>query len=73
MEKNKVKQLIDDIKFWLELCDKKIYSFVEKKEWQDDRYYEQLNKEDFIFVIKNKIKKLEKLLEKNEKIIKNII
>ena len=66
MEKNKIKQMIVDIKFWVNLCDEKIDYFAEKKEWQDDKYYEPLTKDDFLFVIKNKIEKLEKLLEKNE-------
>ena len=66
MEKNKVKQILNDIKFWTNECDKNIDSFVETENWKKDKYYEKLTKDDFIFVIKNKIEKLEKLLEKNE-------
>ena len=66
MEKNKIKQIIGDIKFWVNDCDEKIDCFVENESWKKDKYYERLNKEDFIFVIKNKINELEKILEKNE-------
>ena len=66
MEKNKVKQILNDIKFWTNECDKNIDSFVETENWKKDKYYEKLTKDDFIFVIKNKIEQLEKLLEKNE-------
>lgn len=66
MEKNKVKQILNDIKFWTNECDKNIDSFVETENWKKDKYYEKLTKDDFIFVIKNKIEQLEKLLEKKE-------
>lgn len=67
MEKNKIKQIIDDINYWLNDCDEKIDFFVENENWKKDEYYEQLNKEDFIFVIKNKIKELKKLLKMEDK------
>ena len=40
MEKNKVKQILNDIKFWTNECDKNIDSFVETENWKKDKYYE---------------------------------
>lgn len=66
----KVENILNDINYWLNECDDKIDYFVESENWKKNKYYEQLSKEDFIFVIKNKIDELKKLLkmgDKNEK------
>lgn len=70
MEKIKIEQILKDINFWLEELDDKIDYFVENENWKKDKYYEELTKEDFIFVVKNKVDELKKLLkmgDKNEK------
>ena len=67
--KNKWKNVINDIDFWVNFVDEKIESFNEKDSYKKDENYEELNKEDFIFVMKNKINKIKELLEmklKNE-------
>ena len=72
--KNKWKKIdainaINDIDFWVNFVDEKIESFNEKDSYKKDENYEELNKEDFIFVMKNKINKIKELLEmklKNE-------
>ena len=66
MKKNKINQVLKDINFWLEELDHKIDYFVTEENWKEDEENE-LTKEDFIFVLKNKVEEIKKLLESEKK------
>ena len=70
VEKDKIEQILKDINFWLQELDDKIDYFVADENWKEEDEKNELTKEDFIFVIKNKIEELKKLLkmgDNNEK------
>lgn len=67
VEKNKINQILKDINYWLEELDDKIDYFVADENWKEEDEENELTKEDFVFVIKNKIEELKKLLEMGEK------